>query len=244
MADKKEEKLLDDIEKRTKELQERIDLVDKPLRLLPAWMNLHAHSINRLFAVSQQFYSFLESGQFDEVYAHNAVQVILQILRALEKELKENKRLLWKDIRAAKRADKMLIRIERDDIAVSGEEKGRMRGDILGELKRMKGAERLFNQILGDIRFYTWKIREIWNDVNDEIKMLEGYLKDKNIKKLKEENRIKKIEKEIEYIRKVIVPSESKVHLNMIYIVNMLHTLHSHVAALKAGAKHVIVPAA
>lgn len=244
MADKKEEKVLDDIEKRIKDLDERIDHIEQPLKLIPAWMNLHRHSINELFAIGPRLRKRLESEHFDEVKVFQEVVFTVQVLKALEKELKRNKDLLWKDVRAMNRAKKVLIRIERDEIVLSEKEQGRIRSDVLGELSRLKTAEKSFNKMLEYVRVFVWKIREVWDDVNEEIKILEAYLKDKEIKKLRGETRMMKIEVEIGYILTHIVPDEGLVQKNLIYIHNTLLTLKSHVSALKGGAKYVTVPAA
>lgn len=244
MVKKKEEKILNDIEKRCNELQGRMNMVEKPLVLLTAWLNRNTNNINSLFAKADQLNSWMQEGYFDEMNYKTTTEKILGILREFEKKFTEMYKLFLFDFRQSKRVEHKLSRIEKDAILVSSEEKGKMRNDVLGELERLREAEKRFNKIIGSIRLCWKKTRELANDLKAERKLYEDYLKTGRVKKLKEDTRIHKIENELKYMQNIIAPADGEVQNNLTHIGNIILTLKSHVPALKKGAKSVTIKAA
>jgi hypothetical protein len=244
MDSKKEEKLLDDIDERTEELQSRMSAFERTLLLLPAWMNKNISRIDGLFATAEQLKSWVENGHYDEVDYFHAVNSMLDALRPLHNIIDYNRRILYGDIGDEKRAARILSRIEKEEIALSEEEKGEAREGTLQELARIQDAEKKFNMIIGSLRLFTFKLREIEEDARHEIGLLEGYLKHKKINELKEATRMGKIERDIDFIRTIIVPGEGNVQNNAHQIDSTLQTLRAHTRALKRGAKFVTMPAA
>jgi hypothetical protein len=244
MAKEKEARLLDDVEERTEDLQKRMLTFERTLLLLPAWMNRNVSLIDGLFATAEQVKGWIEGGHYDEVDYFNAVNSMLNALKPLHRTIDYNRRILYGDIGDEKRAEGILMKIEKEEIALSEEEQGEVREGILQELARLKEAEKKFNLIIGSLRLFTFKLREIENDVRHEIGLLEGYLKDKKINELKKATRMGKIERDIDFLRQVIVPGEGNVQKNASWIDSALQTLRNHTAALKRGAKFVTVPAA
>ncbi|MBN2111501.1 hypothetical protein JW707_00210 [Candidatus Woesearchaeota archaeon] len=244
MVKEKEEKILDDIDARCDEIQSRLNMIEKPLVLLTAWLNRSSGNINTLFATAEQLNSWMEQGYFDEMNYMTSAQKILGLLREFEAQFVKMYRLFLFDFRETKRAENKLIRIEKDEIVLSSEEKGSMREDILGELGRIREAEKRFNKIIGSIRLCWKKTRELANDLRDEKKLYEEYIKTGRVKELKDKTRMGKIEQELKYMRDIIAPADGEVQSNLTLISNAILTLKSHVPALKKGAKYVTVRAA
>lgn len=248
MAKEKEEKILDDIEKRCEDLQSRIGMIEKPLQLLTAWIHANKGNIDTLFANAATFRSWYSPPPgkkvfFDELEYSAAASKIFGVLEPFHKKMKQISSMLLFDFREVKRAENKLVRIEREELALSAEEKGKMRQDVLGELRRVKDCEKRFNQIIGSIRLFWAKTRELVADLAAEKELYADFLNKGYIKKLKDDSRMEKIEKEFKFMRDIIAASSGTVQTNLTRIGSSILTLQSHVPALKQGAKYVTIPA-
>jgi hypothetical protein len=220
-----------------------MNMVEKPLVILTAWLNRNTGNINTLFATADQINSWMEEGYFDEMNYKVAAQKIFSILQEFEGQFKKMRNLFLFDFRQAKQVENKLSRIEKDEILISSEEKGKMRADVIGELERVRDAEKKFNEVIGNIRLCWKKTRELANDLQEERKLYGHYLKTGRVGVLKEKTRMAKIEHELKYMRDVIAPADGKIQINLTHIINTILTLKAHVPALKHGAKYVTLAA-
>lgn len=241
---KKEGKILDDIEKRIRDLQGRLKIIERPLQIFTNWMWGSRQAIANLWADAEELKSWIKGGYFDEVKYSLKINKILRVLEQFETTVRRMADSFRAELGAVEKAEEKLLEIERDEIAISEEERGYMRKDVFGELARLKKAEEMFNQITEAIRRFWEKTIKLAEDLKTEKELYEKYLYGKpgkkgNIKMLVDETGIKKIEADVDYIISEILPSGKIVRKN-IYLINLaITTLNVHVKGLKSGLEFV-----
>jgi translation elongation factor EF-G len=172
------------------------------------------------------------------------VNKILRVLEHFETTVRRMADSFRAELGAVEKAEEKLLEIEQKEIAISEEERGYMRKDILGELVRLKKAEEKFNQITGAVRKFWEKTIKLAADLKAEKELYQKYLYGKpgekgNIKMLVDETGIKRIEADVDYIISEILPSGKIVRKN-IYLINVaIATLNVHVRGLKSGLEFV-----